>query len=426
MNAHADPYDHRSLEFYASMEGRGEELVTLPSLRQRNRNFRGPYQVPSTNLFHDFHDLLTSGYGIDDMVRQGTVASIVPVWFEGEEEPIFQVTFSFDNSSDSESDVVVPHQPIIVETRRVVCAMGPIFHAKEAFWESALRTELASKLQSYPTDRILHPSEIVPFLQKCRNATAPVGDDSAHSHHQQQLRLLIVGGGITSAQLALLAAKSSWCQSVKLIQRTPAIIRHFDIPNEWMGPRRGSLLEQFWSLSMPERAQLLQKVRRGGSIPPETLMDLEQRCCEDEDGIMVDLECQEEVEVSQVQWEDERFLVTLDDGSPTKEYDMIWLATGSENHLDFYSALTNLRETLPVEVVGGLPVLSEHLSWSSPPDMEANEPEWKKTARKRCWCMGILAGLELGPDALNLVGGRHGAVRVAKAIRNDMSNRHTR
>ena len=33
--------------------------------------------------------------------------------------------------------------------------------------------------------------------------------------------------------------------------------------------------------------------------------------------------------------------------------------------------------------------------------------------------MGPLAGLELGPDALNLMGAQHGAVRVAKALRQE-------
>ena len=45
MSAHNCPYDHRSLEYYAKMRGRGEELVTLPCLNQRDSSFKGPYQV---------------------------------------------------------------------------------------------------------------------------------------------------------------------------------------------------------------------------------------------------------------------------------------------------------------------------------------------------------------------------------------------
>ena len=69
MNAHADPFDHRSLEFYAEYKRRGDELVTLTSLTQRDENFKGPYQVPSTAIFNEFHDLLVKAYGVGDIVR---------------------------------------------------------------------------------------------------------------------------------------------------------------------------------------------------------------------------------------------------------------------------------------------------------------------------------------------------------------------
>lgn len=45
MSAHNCPHDHRSLEYYAKMKGRGDELVTLPNLEQRDNSFKGPYQV---------------------------------------------------------------------------------------------------------------------------------------------------------------------------------------------------------------------------------------------------------------------------------------------------------------------------------------------------------------------------------------------
>ena len=45
MSAHACPYDHRSLEYYAESKGRGDELITLRNLDQRDKTFKGPYQV---------------------------------------------------------------------------------------------------------------------------------------------------------------------------------------------------------------------------------------------------------------------------------------------------------------------------------------------------------------------------------------------
>ena len=124
----------------------------------------------------------------------------------------------------------------------------------------------------------------------------------------------------------------------------------------------------------------------------------------------------EEVEILEVNRAGGRLNVTLVDGSE-EVCDMIWLAIGAENHIDYYSALSNLRETLPVSVVNGLPALNKDLTWRAPEGVESDEPEWKKLARERFWCMGALAGLELGPDALNLVGARHGSVKVAESVR---------
>jgi hypothetical protein len=52
MNAHTDPFDHRSLEYYAEAKGRGDELVTLTTLSQRDKNFKGPYQVSYHHSAH--------------------------------------------------------------------------------------------------------------------------------------------------------------------------------------------------------------------------------------------------------------------------------------------------------------------------------------------------------------------------------------
>ncbi len=212
-------------------------------------------------------------------------------------------------------------------------------------------------------------------------------------------------------------------------------------------PNRGKLLDNFFALDMKSRAMLLRDARRGGSIPPEILKTLRQK----EESNPSRLECREEVQIDSVEWiggigrVGGEFHVTFDDGSGG-EYDMIWLATGSRNHVDRYPALDVLRETLPIETINGLPVLAPDLSWSSQNDNEDQnknvvvdetgeeingidelepepepEPKWKQIARKRIWCMGALSALQLGPDALNIIGARHGAVKVASAIRADMN-----
>ena len=227
----------------------------------------------------------------------------------------------------------------------------------------------------------------------------------------QHWKELIVGGGITSAQLALLASKAEWCTGVIFIQRSSMKPRHFDIKNEWMGPKRGKMLEEFWACSdMNDRAKQLKEARGGGTIPPEIIEELLSS-----QGSK--LEVKTEVEIEEVEWEDNNLKVSLTDGSECKPA-MIWLSTGAQNHIDYYNVLSKLREVLPVNVVDGLPVIDNDLSWKSPED-GSDEPRWKQTVRKRLYCCGALSGLQCGPDSLNLIGARHGAVKVAKSIRRD-------
>ena len=397
MNAHTCPFDHRSLEYYAEAKGRGDELVTLKSLDQRDKHFKGPYQVPSTSIFNSFHDLLSKAYGVQDLVDTGTVLSINPRQVDGKSnEPIFEVEIAFGKET-------TPRVVKMIKTKRIVCSMGPIFRALEPPWLPDLPKEAC--------ERVLHAHQICPYLKR---------RSSEDNTDEVVRKILIVGGGITSAQLALLATEAKWCsENVTLIQRSKMTARHFDIENDWMGPQRGKLLDDFWCLDVNDRVKKLKETRGGGTIPPEIIRELV-----DQGRTSNKLQVKEEVEVSEVQWVDGRFQVTLDDDSEPTSYDMIWLATGAQNHIDHYSALSHLRQVLPVDVANGFPVLNTDLSWRLPTTSDEEkdeEPTWKKVARKRIWVTGALAAIELGPDALNLIGARHGSVRVARAIRQDFA-----
>ena len=406
MNAHADPFDHRSLEFFAEAKGRGDELVTLPMLCQRNKEFKDPYQAPSTDVFHEFHDLLANAYGVADMVQRGMVQSIRPTQSE-DWGSLFEVDVLHVGSSDSSGDTTCV---TTIKTKRVVCAMGPLFRPSEAFWEASLRKDMLRQQIQYPSERILKYNHIMSFIEDAQNQAKESVSKRIHN-------LLIVGGGITSAQMALLALRASWCDKVTLIQRSTALPRHFDLDNKWMGPQRGTFLEEFWSMDHECRARFCQEERKGGSIPPEILQELHQSQSLHGDAFR----WKEEVQISSVNYDGGDYLsVSLDDGTES-QHDMIWLATGSETHIDYYSALEDLRKVLPIRDVQGLPILNKDLSWRAPPETLLEEPKWKATARDRFWCMGALAALQLGPDALNLIGARAGAVVVAQAVRDSFA-----
>lgn len=217
MNAHADPYDHRSMEYFAESNKRGHDLVTLKSLSQRDDKFRGPYQVPTTKLFHDFHDLLIKGYGIDSLVQKGFVRSINPVQnSRNTKEGLFEVKIDYGDKIKT------------FVTKRVVCALGPNFNKDQMWWEREINHKM-SNISDNHNPKILSADEIVPWLETHER------DCKKKEHGEKPMRLLVVGGGITSAQLALKAKKSPWCESVTFIQRSMSLSRHFDVENHWLG-----------------------------------------------------------------------------------------------------------------------------------------------------------------------------------------------
>ena len=395
VNAHADPFDHRSLEYFAEVNGRDDELVTLEDLTQRDKSFSGPYQVPTTSLFNDFHDALIKSYGINDVVKKGEVLSITPRKDPKNDESIFELKICNGEKGTT-----------TIRSRRCVCALGPAFNPCKFSWEKELENEVGDECEEIKK-KILKSSEIIQWLSYNN-----LKDQEENGEGVKDQRLLIVGGGITSVQLVLRALKSSFFKNIFFIQRSQALQRHFDVENKWMGPKRGKLLENFYAMQMDDRSNLLRNARKGGSIPPELFKELQNI-----ERKHADVICMEEIEISQVEWIDEEFHVHLSDGSTTIT-DYIWLATGCKNTMDQYPLFDELRKVLPIETMNGLPILSPDLNWSSVD--EVDECKWKKLARKRIWCLGALAGLQLGPDALNIVGARHGSVKVANSIRNDM------
>lgn len=412
ISAHCDPYDHRGLEFYAEGKNRNDELVGLDHMPKSNSrwDFHGPYNAPSTSLFNDFHDQLAQSYGIKDVVKEGKVVDVhLRVPSSNEEEPIFLL-------SVKDATGVVS----VLRTRRVVCALGPAIPQNIATlalsWEPPLRTRLEEMKVRY-CDRVLHGHQIFDWISERENTSIQKKDQNS----LQSKRILIVGGGVTSAHLALVAASTDGVSSVTFIQRSPIKERQFDIVSSWMGPARGKLQEEFQLLSPAGRVKMIRDARGGGSIPPEVVVQLltKKDACRKRRKRGQEFMMKDCVEVDDVQLLPDRSLEAfLNDGTCWKG-DMIWLATGFANQIENHELLHKLCLSLPIQTEAGLPVLNSDLSWGTD-DNEAERVPWKQVARNRFWVMGALAALELGPDALNLMGARQGAVRVARAIRLSM------
>ena len=83
------------------------------------------------------------------------------------------------------------------------------------------------------------------------------------------------------------------------------------------------------------------------------------------------------------------------------EVDYIYYATGVQPDVEHLPFLSPLREKSPVEVIGGMPCLTQDLAWAKDVPL---------------FVAGRLAGLRIGPDCGNLEGARVGAKRISWAV----------
>ncbi|CAJ1956437.1 unnamed protein product [Cylindrotheca closterium] len=412
--AHADPYDHRTLELYAEAQGRKEELIMLPHIpRKYGRwDFHGPFNAPSTKLFRDMHRKLIEAYGVDELVLPGRVKSIQAKKCPTTGSPLYILSIALKGGTR-----------MLVETPRLVSAMGPS-PPKNLSMPWLKRVDAAGC--------ILHARDIVPFIQASKQQPQYLPNGLKAT---KPLDILVVGGGITSAHLCIVGARQG--HSVTLAQRSPTLVRQFDVEDVWMGPARGKLLDKFHSEEcMVERAKALREARKGGSMNAEMFAALQKNrhVTIQEELEIADVVVIEADDVDEDGRRAHRCLVWFDDGSDPVEFDQIWLATGFTHSVNNTPVLKDLCDQLPFATTpAGMPILNSDLSWKLEQTkdnecnsdgrssaIEQNETEDDEVeASSNLWIMGPLAGLTLGPDALNLMGARHGAVRIAKSLRND-------
>ena len=402
LRSHADlhpcPYDWQSLRVFA--EKRPDELWHMQYLERDEAHaadWRGPFKLPDARLFLDFCDALVERYGLRDAVETAHVASVgvVPPAADGG-----ACTFVVRLADGRE-----------IPARRVVCAAGP------GHWLAGMRTnlpwwadDLLKALPAACADRVLHSSRLLPALAGEGGAAAKAA--------LRGLRVLLIGGGQTAGHLALLALAHG-ARRVVVAARRRVRRKPFDIDLELMGDRRGKLLRAYAAQPPRDRLEHNRRVRGGGSMSPEIFAELTAHA----DGGRFEL--LEEVSVEDAEWvaagdggdgggggggdgggDDGGggggcVHVTFDDRS-VGDFDRVWLATGGELDVSREPLLGGVLAQRPIEVVGGLPVLTDELAWDDATPL---------------YVLGGFAQLQLGPDALNLAGARAGTVRVARALR---------
>lgn len=221
----------------------------------------------------------------------------------------------------------------------------------------------------------------------------------------QHTNILIVGGGLTSAQLADLAIRKG-VGTVWHMMRGPLRVKTFDLDLSWMGKFRNAEQSRFWQASSDEeRLNIIQEARGGGSVTPPYFRILQQHVA------CGKLRVFEHTNLTDVRFREESgqagcwLVKTNPEVRNLPPMDYIYFATGVETNFQTLPYLQTLLESHPVAGYGGFPCLNEDLMWKDDVPL---------------FVAGKLAALKLGPSAPNLGGAKLAAERIARGIESVM------
>jgi hypothetical protein len=210
--------------------------------------------------------------------------------------------------------------------------------------------------------------------------------------------VLVVGGGLTSAQIADLAVRRG-IQNVWLIIRGPLKVKYFDIGLEWVGKFRNIEQAQFWnSESCEERYQKILGARNGGSITPYYKKIIEEHISTGHLTMLL------HTTIDSKTWDpiSKTWAVSLKgERQDLPPIDHIYFATGVETDFESLPCLQSMCWDYPVKNCGGFPCITENMTWRDDIPL---------------FVAGRFAALQLGPGAHNLIGARIGADRIAWSI----------
>ncbi|KAI1420776.1 FAD binding domain-containing protein [Xylaria sp. FL1777] len=384
---HVDPSERDSLLSYAYTTGRSDELRELHGCvgkelskyqrKKRERMGRQPqniptidererkdYYVPSTPLFFSHCDCLVDRYKLSNTMLS--------------HEKVEDIRYDYVREfSDEQKIFCVKTNKGCHYGRIVVLAIGgnaPQIPCSLSINEMEGATH-AMHIKSFPP----------PYVQK-KIAT------------KARTNVLVVGGGLTSAQIADLAVRRGVAK-VFLIMRGPLKIKHFDIGLEWVGKFRNVEHAQFWnSETAEERCKKVMEARNGGSITPYYKRIVEKHISTGRLDMLL------HTTIDEKKWDpvSKTWSISLKgEREDLPPIDHIYFATGVGTNFESLPCLQSMCRDYPVENCGGFPCITEKMVWKDDVPL---------------FVAGRFAALQLGPGAHNLIGARVGADRIAWSI----------
>ncbi|KAL5357845.1 hypothetical protein BJX96DRAFT_28656 [Aspergillus floccosus] len=396
---HVDPGDRDGMLAYTQEMGREKDLWEISGCvgkelskhrrkkKQQRRSVaigdneiderdRKDYFSPSTELFTDYCESIVRRYGLDapGLIQQREVVDI-------------QYDFHAEMSPADKIFTVTAADGARFFSRAVVLAIGPGMTKVFPFPLSAEEKQGAC-----------HSTEIRSF---------PSPNVRSKIQQRRPTNLVIVGGGLTSAQIADMAIRKG-VSKVWLLMRSDFKVKHFDIGLNWMGKFKNFEKAAFWSADTDEeRLAMIQVARNGGSITPRYQKILKQHVARQRVSIHTRTVIRERTFCSATQtWH----LTTDPPIADLPPVDYIYFATGMAADVNTMPLLLRMQRDYSLETKQGLPCISDDLMW------RADVP---------LFLTGRLAALRLGPGAPNLEGARLGAERVAWGMEEVLGRKET-
>ncbi|KAI5919824.1 FAD binding domain-containing protein [Camillea tinctor] len=358
-------------------EKSGRQPKTEPTVDERDRN---DYFVPSTPLFFSHCDCVVDRYHLsNNIISHQSVTDIRYDYITeySETEKVFTITTDSGCHYARTAVLAVGGNPPHLPGMKPQETLEGATHAMEIkdFPSAVVRQRIAARS---PTN------------------------------------ILIVGGGLTSAQLADLAIRKG-ATRVWLIMRGPLKIKPFDIGLEWVGKFRNFEQAAFWSSDTDaERWEMYRTARNGGSITAPYKKIIERHAASGRLDLLLHTTIASKVwDPTAKMWAVE--LLSGSGGSDKGEkmmklppIDHIYYATGVQGNFEELPFLRTMCADYPVENCGGLPCITENMAWCDGVPL---------------FVAGRLGGLQIGPGAPNLIGARLGAERIAWSIQDFLGAR---
>ncbi|KAF2973437.1 hypothetical protein GQX73_g104 [Xylaria multiplex] len=380
---HVDPLERDGLLSYAYANGRSDELRELhgcvgkefskfqrkkrekmgrqqqniPTVDERDRQ---DYYVPSTPLFFSHCDCLVDRYELrDTMLSQEQVEDIRYDYVKefSDDQKIFRIKTNKGCHYSKIAVLAIGGNPPKIPYPLTSREMEGATHAMDikAFPPLYMQKKIANKART---------------------------------------NVLVVGGGLTSAQIADLAVRRG-VTKVWLIMRGPLKIKHFDIGLEWVGKFRNVEHIQFWnSETAEERCKKLMDARNGGSITPYYKEIVEKHISTGR----VDMLLHTTIDCKKWDPSTKTWSVSLKgEQQDLPPIDHIYFATGVGTDFESLPCLQSMCRDYPVDNCGGFPCITPKMAWRDDVPL---------------FVAGRFAALQLGPGAHNLIGTKEGGDRA--------------